>query len=57
LVSVTGKLAQLDSHVPFMTEAELKRRGAEYEKANQAWGPVAIADGRLIRGQNPASVE
>jgi putative intracellular protease/amidase len=49
------KLAELDSHVPFMTETELRRRGAKYQKANQAWAPFAIADGRLITGQNPAS--
>ena len=49
------KLAQLDQHVPFLTETELVRRGAYYEKAPEPWLPFAIADQRLITGQNPAS--
>ena len=39
------KLAELDNHVPFMTETELKRRGAKYEKANQAWPPSRLPTG------------
>jgi putative intracellular protease/amidase len=38
-----------------MMETELEKRGAKYEKAKQPWAPFAIADGRLITGQNPAS--
>ena len=49
------KLAQLDQHVPFLTETELVRRGAHYEKAPEPWLPFAIADQRLITGQNPGS--
>ncbi|MFI8610976.1 type 1 glutamine amidotransferase domain-containing protein [Pseudomonas sp. NPDC077649] len=49
------KLVQLDQHVPFLTETELVRRGAHYEKAPEPWLPFAIADQRLITGQNPAS--
>jgi hypothetical protein len=40
LVSVTGKLAELDSCVPVMTETELKRRGAKYEKAKPGVGSL-----------------
>jgi putative intracellular protease/amidase len=49
------KLAELDSHVPFLTETELKARGARYEKATEPWLPFAVADGKLVTGQNPAS--
>lgn len=48
-------LAQLDQHVPFLIETELIRRGAHYEKAPEPWLPFAVADQRLITGQNPAS--
>jgi putative intracellular protease/amidase len=40
--------------VPFLVEDELKRVGARYEKAAD-WGICAIADGRVVSGQNPAS--
>jgi putative intracellular protease/amidase len=40
--------------VPFMVEDELKRLGGLYEEA-PAWDPLAIVDGRLVTGQNPAS--
>jgi len=49
------RLAELDGHVPFMTEAALKAKGALYEKAPAPWQSFAVADGRLITGQNPAS--
>jgi putative intracellular protease/amidase len=49
------RLAELDKHVPFLTEDELKKRGAVYKKADQPWAAYAIADGRLVTGQNPAS--
>lgn len=49
------RLAQLDQHVPFLTEDELVRRGAAYAKADAPWLPYAISDQRLITGQNPAS--
>lgn len=49
------KLAELDKYVPFLTETELLARGATYKKADKPWAPFAIADGRLITGQNPAS--
>jgi putative intracellular protease/amidase len=49
------KLAELDKHVPYLTEDELVKRGASYRKADAPWRAFAIEDGRLITGQNPAS--
>lgn len=48
------KLAELDQYVPYLTETELKKRGADYQSA-EAFNPNAVQDGRLITGQNPAS--
>ncbi len=49
------KLAELDKHVPYLTEDELKARGASYVKADQPWAAFAVEDSRVITGQNPAS--
>lgn len=49
------KLAELDKFVPFLTETELVARGAIYKKADKAWAPFAVVDGRVVTGQNPAS--
>ena len=48
-------LVGLADVVPYLTETELVKRGAHYQKADKPWAPFAIADGRLITGQNPAS--
>jgi putative intracellular protease/amidase len=40
--------------VPFLVEDELKRLGGLYEQV-PSWQPLAIVDGRLVTGQNPAS--
>jgi len=45
---------QLTKVVPFLVEDELLRLGAIYEKVAN-WQPLAVTDGRLITGQNPAS--
>jgi len=45
---------QLTKVVPFLVEDELKRLGGLYEKVDN-WKPLAITDGHLITGQNPAS--
>jgi putative intracellular protease/amidase len=45
---------QLTDVVPFLVEDELKRLGGRYEKVAD-WKSLAIVDGRLITGQNPAS--
>lgn len=47
--------AQLTAHVPFLTEDELVKRGAVYEKAAAPWLPFAVSSERVITGQNPAS--
>jgi putative intracellular protease/amidase len=49
------RLAELDKFVPLMTETELKKRGAIYQKTQKPWDSFAIADQRVITGQNPAS--
>ena len=49
------KLAELDNHVPYLTETEMLARGALYQKADKPWAVFAIEDGRVITGQNPAS--
>ncbi|MBV4457946.1 type 1 glutamine amidotransferase domain-containing protein [Pseudomonas sp. COR58] len=49
------RLAELDQYVPFLTEDELVKRGARYVKADQPWAAYAVADRRVITGQNPAS--
>lgn len=48
-------LAGLDKYVPYLTEDELVKRGATYKKAEKPWLPFAIADQRVVTGQNPAS--
>jgi putative intracellular protease/amidase len=40
--------------VPFLVEDELKKLGGDFEKVPN-WKPLAIVDGRLLTGQNPAS--
>lgn len=49
------KLAELDKYVPYLTEDEMVKRGAIYKKAAEPWLPFAVADQRIITGQNPAS--
>lgn len=46
----------LTNVVPFLVEDELKRLGGRFEKVDD-WQSLAIVDGRLITGQNPASSE
>ena len=50
-------LARVDKLVPYNAEAEMKSRGALYEKAKIPFVSCAVADGRLITGQNPASAK
>ncbi|WP_029292615.1 type 1 glutamine amidotransferase domain-containing protein [Chryseobacterium hispalense] len=47
---------QLTDVVPFLVEDMLKKNGGVYSKIED-WSPYAIADGRLVTGQNPASSE
>jgi putative intracellular protease/amidase len=44
-----------DQAVPYNLEEELKKRGAQYEKAWFAMNAHVVEDGLLITGQNPAS--
>ncbi|QBX34141.1 type 1 glutamine amidotransferase domain-containing protein [Paracoccus liaowanqingii] len=46
--------AGLTGTVPFLLEDQLKAQGARHEKGPD-WQPFALADGRLVTGQNPAS--
>jgi putative intracellular protease/amidase len=45
---------ELDRHLLFSLEQELKRRGANY-KSVANWEPNVIEDGALMTGQSPAS--
>lgn len=49
------KLVGLDEVVPYLTETELKARGAIYLKADEPWLSFVVEDSRIITGQNPAS--
>lgn len=44
----------LDQVVPFLTEDELVRKGANYVKGAD-WSVFTVADNRIVTGQNPAS--
>ncbi len=48
------KAMELDEVVPFLLEDELKKRGADFQKA-EMWEEFTVTDGRLITGQNPQS--
>lgn len=47
---------QLTDVVPFLVEDELIKKGGDYQKTED-WGVLALEDGLLITGQNPASSE
>lgn len=44
----------LSDVVPFMLEDQLKAQGGKHQKGPD-WQPFAVADGKLVTGQNPAS--
>ena len=44
----------LDKIVPFLTEDELVRKGANYVK-DADWSVFTVTDNRIVTGQNPAS--
>ncbi len=46
----------LSEVVPYLLQDRLSAAGAEYERVED-WHPLAIVDGLLITGQNPASSE
>ncbi|WP_457934855.1 type 1 glutamine amidotransferase domain-containing protein [Pseudoalteromonas sp. SCSIO 43210] len=47
---------QLTDIVPFLVEDELIKKGGDYQKTDD-WGVLALVDGLVITGQNPASSE
>lgn len=49
------RLAQLDHHVPYLTEDELVKRNAIYQKDATPFTEFALADSRIVTGQNPQS--
>lgn len=49
--------AGVSKYVPYNIEAEMKLRGALYEKAILPFLPNAVVDGRLVTGQNPLSAK
>ncbi|OFI38270.1 dimethyl sulfoxide reductase [Arthrobacter sp. SW1] len=51
------ELAGVDKLVPYNAEEESKQRGALYEKALLPFVSYAVADGRLVTGQNPGSAK
>ncbi|WP_336629095.1 MULTISPECIES: type 1 glutamine amidotransferase domain-containing protein [unclassified Microbacterium] len=50
-------LAGVDKLVPYNAEEEMKKRGALYEKARLPFVAYAVADGKLVTGQNPGSAK
>lgn len=50
-------LAGVAKKMPYNAEAEMRRRGALYEKAFLPFVSHAVADGRLVTGQNPWSAK
>ncbi|WP_280347753.1 type 1 glutamine amidotransferase domain-containing protein [Nocardia neocaledoniensis] len=50
-------LARVDKLVPYNAEAEMKKRGAIYEKAKLPFVSYAVVDGNLVTGQNPGSAK
>ena len=49
------RMVGVEKLVPYLTEDELVKHGGRYVKAEKAFDAFAVADGRLITGQNPAS--
>ena len=50
-------LAGVAGKMPYNAEAEMKRRGARYDKAFLPFVPYVVTDGRLVTGQNPFSAK
>src|SRR5246127_4415913 len=50
-------LAGVAKEVPYNVEAEMRQRGALYEKALFPFMPKVVVDGRLVTGQNPQSAK
>lgn len=50
------KAAKADDMVPFLLETALREKGAQFSGAPK-WQAKVVTDGRLVTGQNPASVD
>nr|WP_294846563.1 type 1 glutamine amidotransferase domain-containing protein [uncultured Sphingomonas sp.] len=50
-------LAGVAKDMPYNAEAEMKKRGAIYEKALLPFVSFTVSDGQLITGQNPGSAK
>lgn len=50
-------LAGVSKKMPYNAEAEMKRRGARYEKGWVPFRSHVVVDGRLVTGQNPGSAK
>lgn len=50
-------LAGVANKMPYNAEAEMKQRGAHYEKAMLPFVPNVVVDGNLVTGQNPQSAK
>lgn len=50
-------LAGVAKYMPYNAEAEMKKRGALYQKALLPFLSNVVADGRLMTGQNPFSAK
>jgi len=50
-------LAGVAKKVPYNAEAEVKRRGAYYQKGWLPFAPFVVVSGRLVTGQNPKSAK
>ncbi|HVT27047.1 MAG TPA: type 1 glutamine amidotransferase domain-containing protein [Lacipirellulaceae bacterium] len=50
-------LAGVAKYMPYNAEAEMKKRGALYEKALLPFASYVAEDGRLVTGQNPFSAK
>lgn len=50
-------LARVDRLVPYDAEAEMKQRGALYQKARLPFVSYTVVDGNLVTGQNPRSAK
>lgn len=50
-------LARVHKLVPYNAEAEIKKRGARYEKSLIPFTSHVVVDGRLVTGQNPGSAK
>lgn len=51
------RVAMVKNRVPFLLQDELRKRGAHYVSNTIPLTPFAVADGRLVTGQNPFSTK